>query len=280
MRRSPPRRTKTFGAIATILDEVERSTIDAATGGYVAAIHARNVHEAIRTVRERDVKAVLVSPRCVSRADVANVARLAQEFPGVPLVAVLSHHGGDYSERLLQLGNSGVHTMVDLSKRDGWKRLRTMVVREATNLSNQILAATFDALQAPTSGTRHFFETLVGRAPRMPAARTLIAQFDVPASTLISRFFRAGLPSPKRYLAAVRLTYAASLMRVEGLSLGDVAYRLDFSSPQSFSRHIRTATGMTGTEFRERVTFRSALRDFTERLILPFRATFRTFHPF
>ncbi len=280
MRRALLGRTKPLGAIATILDEVERSTIDAATGEYVAALHTQSVQEVIRTVRERDVRAVLLSPRCVSRADVSDVARLAQEFPGVPLVAVLSAHAGDLSERLLQLGSSGVHTMVDLTRRDGWKRLRMMVGRDVSTASNQIVAATFAALEAPTLGSERFFETLVVRAPRTASAGALIARFDVPASTLISRFFRAGLPSPKRYLSTVRLVYAASLMRVEGLSLGDVANRLEFSSPQSFSRHIRTATGMTGTEFRERVTFRSALRDFTGRLVLPFRATFRTFHPF
>jgi AraC-like DNA-binding protein len=78
----------------------------------------------------------------------------------------------------------------------------------------------------------------------------------------------------------VRLIHAAALLQLPGLSVGDVAYRLDYSSPQSFSRHVKSVTGMTGREFRERITLGSALDDFAMQLILPYRATFRTFHPF
>ncbi len=99
------------------------------------------------------------------------------------------------------------------------------------------------------------------------------------ASTFMSRFFRARLPSPKRYLAAVRLVYASGLLESPGLSIADVAYRLEYSSPQSFSRHLRTALGVTAGEFRGRYAFGVALDDFISRLIVPFRQRFRTFQP-
>ena len=66
----------------------------------------------------------------------------------------------------------------------------------------------------------------------------------------MSRFYRAGLPSPKSYLAGVRVLHAAYLFQNLGLSVADVAYRLDYSSPQSFSRHVNAMLGVTAGEFR------------------------------
>ena len=268
------------GTVATVLEAVEQSRIDAATGAYVATLHARSVKEAVTAVRGRQVSAVLVSPRCVSPDDLGEVARLAREFPGIPMVAVLSDHDGRCSERLLQLGLSGVQTMVDLSRRDGWHRLRSFVGRHMTPTASQMLAHVFLTLPRPTPGSKRFFESLVLLAPRTTNARQLCVRLNVCPSTFTSRFFRCDLPSPKRYLSAVRLVHAAALLQVRGLSIGDVAYRMDYSSPQSFSRHVKAVTGMTGVEFRERVTFRSALEDFSTQMILPYRAAFRTFHPF
>jgi transcriptional regulator GlxA family with amidase domain len=109
--------------------------------------------------------------------------------------------------------------------------------------------------------------------------RRLTRRLQVLPSTFMSRFFRAGLPSPKRYLAGVRLLHAAALFEVHSLSVSDVAYRLEYSSPQSFGRHVRALLGVTAGEFRRRFTFTTALEDYVTRLIVPFRVTFSTFHP-
>jgi AraC-like DNA-binding protein len=96
----------------------------------------------------------------------------------------------------------------------------------------------------------------------------------------MSRFFRAGVPSPKRYLAAVRVVYAAWYLEEPARSVADVAYVLEYSSPQSFGRHLRTVLGVTAVEFRRRFPFQTALEDFLVRLVLPNRSRFRTFRPF
>ena len=269
-----------IGMVATVLDEVDRSRIDAVAGEYVATVHAKDMDEAIRAVRERPISAVLVSPQYVSRRDITGVARLVREFPGIPMVAFLSQSNPSCSEKLLELGMSGVRSLVDLSRRDGWHRLRSVVGRHGTSTTSMILAGIASALSGATPDTKRFFETLVILSPTTPTARGLISHLQVRASTFTSRFFRARLPSPKRYLSATRLVHAAGMLEIPGLSIGDIAYRLDYSSPQSFSRHVKACTGMTAGELRERVNFGSALEDFSSRLILPFRATFRTFHPF
>lgn len=269
-----------IGMVATVLDDVERSRVDAAAGEYVSAVHTKDMDEAIRAVREQPINAVLVSPGYVSRRDLMGVARLVREFPGVPTIAIVSRPDAQSSERLLELGKSGVQSLVDLSRKDGWRRLRSVVGQNGAATASRILAAVWPALAGAAEGTVRFFETLVIVAPRTPTAKSLTTHLAVRPSTFTSRFFRARLPSPKRYLSAVRLVHAAGMLEIPGMSLSDVAYRLEYSSPQSFSRHVKTSTGMTAGEFRERVGFASALDDFSARLILPFRATFRTFHPF
>jgi AraC-like DNA-binding protein len=80
--------------------------------------------------------------------------------------------------------------------------------------------------------------------------RQLSRRLNVLPSTLMSRFFRARLPAPKKYLAFARLIRAARLFENPGLSISDVANHLDYSSPQSFGRHVRTVLHITAGEFR------------------------------
>jgi len=95
----------------------------------------------------------------------------------------------------------------------------------------------------------------------------------------MSRFYRAGLPSPKRYLALARLVWAARLGETPGLSISAIAHRLDASSPQSFHRAVRTLTGRSASEFRRTTTGAAMLDRYCAALVAPYRATLRTFDP-
>lgn len=266
-------------AVATVIEPDERVRFDAAVGRRCRAIHAASLTEVIRAVRERPVRAVLVSPRCVGREHLPTLATLIHRFPGVPLYAVVARHDAVASERLLELGACGVRAVVDLTGRAGWRRIRDLLAEPLTPPASRILSALVPALGEPTPSCRHFFEVLVRVAPATTTVRRLARRLSVGPSTFMSRFLRAAVPSPKRYLAAVRLVHAAYLLEAPGLSVADVAYRLEYSSPQSFGRHVRAALGMTAAEFRTRCPFAVALHDFLRRLIVPFRPRFRTFHP-
>lgn len=268
-------------AVATVLEPAERRSLEAAANGRFATFHAQSVDELVRTVRERPVQAVLVSPRCVQPEQLSRLASLMQGFPEVPAVAVVSRHDGRASARLLEMGASGVRHLVDLSGRDAWRPLHSMLLEPASPTAAAILARALPALGDDTTpGARRFQEVIIRLAPRLPSVRRLARHLSVVPSTLMSRFFRAGLPSPKRYLASVRLVHAAALFQAPSLSVSDVAYRLEYSSPQSFGRHVRALLGITGAEFRHRYSFEAALDDYVSRLIVPFRVTFSTFHPF
>ena len=77
----------------------------------------------------------------------------------------------------------------------------------------------------------------------------------------------------------MRLVHASDLFHNPGLSVADVAYRLDFSSPQSFSRHLKAMLGVTAGEYRRRFPFEVALARYVDLLITPYRETFRAFRP-
>lgn len=265
--------------VATVIEKGVRLRLDAAAQGRFTAHHAHDIAEVIRTVRERPVQAVLVSPACIMPDELPRVASLVDGFPGIPTVALVSRHDAQSSERLLELGAYGVRKMIDLGEKNGWQYLRDLVSHPTSPTAARIFRKLNPALKGASQDCRTVFEAIVRLAPAVTTSLRLAAHFNVVSSTFTSRFLRAGLPSPKRYLAGTRVLYAAALFEVPGLSVADVAYRLQFSSPQSFGRHLRSVMGTTAGEFRVRFPFDAALDDFVRRLVDPFRTTFRTFHP-
>jgi AraC-like DNA-binding protein len=265
--------------VAAVLLPGERPSVDAAGCGCFAVVHRDSIADAVRVVRERPVDAVLVSVHRCEPDHVAALGHLVREFPGIPTVALVSRHDDGASETLLRLGASGVRQVVDVTSPSGWHRLRRVVGQPASRAVARIQAPLLDALGELPLDTRLFLEALVRLAPATPTVRLLARQLAVRPSTLMSRFGRAGLPSPKNYLAAVRLLHAALLFETSGLSVADVAYRLEYSSPQSFGRHLRAMLGITASEFRRRFPFPTAVAHFIERMVQPYVSVWRQFHP-
>jgi AraC-like DNA-binding protein len=265
--------------VAAVLAPAERASLDAASIGCFAVLHRSSVPEAVRAVRERAVDAVLLSVHhCAEeRADV--VDQLVRSFPGVPTVALVTRHDPAASETLLWLGATGVRQVVDVTAAAGWKRLRQLVAEPATRGAARILAPLLVALPGLPADARFFLELVVRLAPETAAVRTLATRLQIKPSTLMSRFARSGLPSPKTYLAAIRLLYAAQYFEGGGRSVSDVAYRLDCSSPQSFGRTLRAMLGITPGEFRRRFPFAVALERFLAQLVEPYERTWAAFHP-
>jgi AraC-like DNA-binding protein len=144
----------------------------------------------------------------------------------------------------------------------------------------RILARLSPALADASPESRLFFEAIARLAPALSTVRALARHLRVRPSTLMSRFHRAAMPSPKAYLAGMRLLHASYLFQNPGLSVSDVAYRMDYSSPQSFGRHLRAVLGVTAGEFRRRFPFDVALARYVDLLVTPYREPLRAFHPF
>ena len=263
--------------VAAVLLPGERSSVDAAGDGCFSVVHRESVTDAVRMIRERPVDALLVSVhRCPGDA-VAEVRRAVTDFPGMAAVALVSRTDPELPDRLLRLGASGVRAVVDVTRPAGWNRLRQLMAEPTARPSARILAPTVMELPDLAPDGRLFLEAMIRLAPDIATVRGLARAVGQQPSTLMSRFNRAGLPSAKRYLTAIRLLYAAQYFEQEGLSVADVAYRLDCSSPQSFGRHVRSLLGVTCSEFRHRFPFPVAMERFLATMVRPHRVGWRRF---
>src|SRR5437870_1759361 len=265
--------------VCTFLPPAERPRLEAAGNGCFAAVHADSVRELFAAARRHRVDALVISVHRCRVDELPVVARFVREFPAIPAVALVSRPDSDAPQTLLRLGATGVRTAVDCTDASGWRRLRDLVAHPASPVAARILAHVVPELADVPEDTRLFFEALARLAPVLCTVRGLARHLRARPSTMMSRFYRAGLPSPKSYLAAMRLLHAAYLFQNPGLSVADVAYRLDFSSPQSFGRHLKAMLVLTDGEFRRRFLFGVALVRFVDLLITPYRDALRAFHP-
>ena len=266
--------------VSTMIEPVERQRVDAAGVGLYRTIHRDHIGEVLRDLKERRISAVIVSVgRCV-REEPSQVAAVVRAFPRIPTLALLSSAGDTNAEAVLALGNCGIRTLVDVRQPDGWGRLRALLGREATKDVDRVaMAALREDLRGVPEDCWRFFEALFSPGFRVSTVRQLARRLNVLPSTLMSRFFRARVPAPKRYLAFARLIRAARLFENPGLSISDVANHLDYSSPQSFGRHVRTLLRITAGEFRCTYDGERMVERFRRELVLPNLEPLHRLHP-
>jgi AraC-like DNA-binding protein len=267
-------------AVATVLTATERLHVDAAGHGSYQTLHRDSVSEVVGDLKAKRADAVLIS---VARCDGdtrPRIRSMVREFPRVPTVALLSMTSADTPHVALSLGTSGIKDLVDVRESAGWRELRRFLLSyQAGEIQREALTQiAMDLAGAPDDCWR-FFETLFLVPPRVTTICALSNELGVLPSTLMSRFFRARVPAPKRYLAMARLVRAAHLFENVGLSVANVANHLDYSSPQSFGRHVRALMDLTGNEFRDRYDGAAMLEHFRQVMILPYREQLRKLHP-
>lgn len=277
-REHPPTRAPL--SVATMLTPTERVRVDAAGVGSYHALHRDSIAELVQDLKSNRVSAVLVSvTRCDQRAR-AGVAALVREFPRVPTVALLTQLDRSTPHAMLSLGSTGVRQLVDVREADGWRELRSyLMASRGEEIQRQALSQIAMDLSGASHDCWRFFESLFLSPPRVSTVRMLARRLDILPSTLMSRFFRAELPAPKRYLACARLVRAARLFENPGFSVANVANHLDYSSPQSFGRHVRSIMRLTAVQFRERYDGEGMIQHFRQTLVLPYLDKFRVLRP-
>lgn len=266
--------------IATVLTPLERVRVDVAAEGVFEVIHRGSVEEMSNDVKVQQVDAVIVS---VARYDTGSTARMAamvREFPTVPTFALLTDVQRSTPHSVLELGRVGVRTLIDARSPSGWSALRELLIHENSgDVQRQMLGKLDIDLSGAPADCWKFFELLFTHKPYIVNVRQMGRYLNVVPGTLMSRFYRAKLPSPKHYIDVGRLVRAARLLENAGLSVTTVSRKLDYSSPQAFSRHVRCVLGMSPVQFREVYTGDSMLAKFREELVIPHLSTLRTFRP-
>ncbi len=269
------------GAVTTFLTPVERQRVDAAGYGCYTALHRESLDELFVDLRTRAVSAVLVSVTRYQTQHAPQVARLVREFPRVPAVALLTGSEPRASHAVLSLGQHGVRALVDARDPRGWRDLRQLVAGESHDVIEQraVHLIREDLPDAPEDCLR-FIDAMFLAPAYVSTVQQIARANGVVPSTFMSRFFRVRLPAPKRYLAMARLVRAARLFENPGLSITHVSNHLEYSSAQSFSRHVHLLLRCTPMQFRREYDGERMLQFFREQLILPYRETLLRFEPF
>ncbi len=267
-------------AVVTVLSPNERLRVDAAGEGCYHTLHRNSVEEALQDLRDQRADAVLVSVGYFAEREMSAVGRLVREFPRVPAVALLSQADAQSARAVFTFGQCGVPTLVDVRDPKGWQELRhALTTQQHARIEQQALHRVVSLLPGAPEDCLRFFEACFTAPARVSTVRRLARRLGVLPSTFMSRFFRAQLPAPKQYLMHARLVRAASCFENPGLSVSQVAHLLEYSSPQSFSRHIQHVLGVTAVHFRCEFPASRMLELFLEQLVVPHSAVLRQFHP-
>jgi AraC-like DNA-binding protein len=266
--------------VSTILTPLERSRVDAAAQGLCDALHRESLDEILSDLRQQKTNLVLISVTRYGSQNSSRVAAMVREFPRVPTVALLTETQSSTPHTTLALGQLGIRTLVDARMPAGWQTLRNIL---ATQGSSDLQRSALNQISLDLPGVSEdcwrFIELLFESPPKVSTVRQLARHLNILPSTLMSRFFRAKLPAPKRYLSLARLIRAARLFENPGLSVARVANHLDYSSPQSFGRHVRTVMKMSPVKFRSTYDGQGMLQLFRTDLILPYADVLCTFRP-
>ena len=267
-------------AVVTIIEPVLRSSIDQAAGDKFLKVHVGSVAEGVRAVSLHSASALLLSPSIIGNTRSGALADLILKHPRITPVVVLGRAEPLPVGELLGLGACGVRQFVDVNYRAGWEQLRSILDQSCARSTESLVSLLLPMFDGATDETRHFFARLIRAAPRVSKVKTLASAFDVEPSTLMSRFFRAGLPAPRMYLALTRLAYAAWFLETSPTMSGaEVSNQLDYSSPQSFARHVRSILGVRISEFRLEYSVAHSVAVFSDRLIVPYRKKLNSFRP-
>ena len=279
--RGRPSEIRASHSVSTFVTAAEQQRVDAAGHGCYVALHRESLDDLMSDLRTRAVSAVLVSVARYQAQDAMQVSRLVREFPRVPAVALLTTTEPRTTQSLLALGQQGVRSLVDARDPKGWRELRELVASEQAELiEHRAVARIREELPEAPPDCLRFFESLFMAPAHISTVQQVARANGVVPSTLMSRFFREGLPAPKRYLAMARLVRAARLFENPGLSITHVANHLEYSSAQSFSRHVSLLMGCTPMQFRRKFDGEGMLTVLCEQLVQPYRDVLLRFEPF
>jgi AraC-like DNA-binding protein len=267
--------------VTTILTPSERSAVDAAGIGLYRTMHRSSLDEVRRDLRDQSATAVLVSLACCSPRDAIRMAAILRDHPRVPMMALVTNAERVHPQSLLSLGRSGLRIVIDARESTGWHLLRETVAtadRGAFTIDSAI-ADLRQRLSAAGGDCLELFELMFTAMPAVHTVRQVAKHIGIHSGTLMSRFQRGGLPPLKRYLDLVNLVRAASRLEDPKRSIADVATSLDYSSPQSFGRHVTLVLGLTASAFRATYDCEGMYRYFCEVAITPVLPQLIRFRP-
>lgn len=270
--------------LSTWATERERQQIDTGAVECVRTVHRDTLAEVAADFANGTADGALISAARIDPDHLPTLRALVRGFPVRIVVGLIGEVPETQAVSAAVLfGQAGIRAVADVRTAQGWREFRNVFdcgsqpdqfIREALAV---VLCDIGESEEVNSEGRNEFFRLVF--SPRVTSAKELASRLGVLPSTLMSRFFRASLPSPKQYVAYARLVWAAYLGESSGMSISAIANSLNASSPQSFHRTVRTIMRMSAAEFRYFYTGARMLEMFRSRLVTPHRETWRSFDP-
>ena len=270
--------------LATLASARERQQVDAGAVECVRTMHRETLTDVASDLATGAVDGALVSAVKVGRETLPKLSAMVHGFPSQIIVGMIGEvQNAEAVAASLLFGQAGIRAVVDVRTAQGWREFRN--VFDCASQPDQFIREAFAVVlcdigereSSHGDGLIEFFRLVF--SPRMTSAKELAARLGVLPSTLMSRFYRAGLPSPKQYVAYARLVWAAYLAESPAMSIAAIANRLNASSSQSFHRTVRMLMRISAAQFRESYSGARMLERFRSELVTPYRETLRVFDP-
>lgn len=266
--------------VSTMLNPMERINIDVMAQGAYHPIHRESLDQIESDIKKDRTRAIIVSASSYSLKNRSRLSGIIREFPAIPTYAILTKERWLTPLSAHSLGVVGIQTMIDVRSEQGWKQLRRLLARDR---SDEVLRKAVGLMNSDLAGCYNdcwkFFEILFEHEPAVSSVKQLAQLLNILPNTLLSRFYKKKLPSPKLYIDLARMVRAARMLENKGFSVSMVSSNMGFSSPQSFSRHCQAVMKITPAELRNTYDGEKMLMHFRDTLVVPYLDTLRSFRP-
>ncbi|HEV8400158.1 MAG TPA: helix-turn-helix domain-containing protein [Gemmatimonadales bacterium] len=216
--------------------------------------HAHSWDGVLDSIRSRPVEIAVVDPLLSGAPRGQEIERLRVLFPSLPLI-LYTALTPQVAAVLLGLGQRGIRHVVFARFDDHPERLREVVEREEMHAaSHQMLGQLAAALAPLPREMRWVLEDVLRTPGTVLTIQQFAARARVDRGTCARWFARAGLPSPRHFLAATRVLYAHRLLQDPGFTIEDVAQRLGYAQAKTLQQHARAYLGLTAGEMRLSLT--------------------------
>lgn len=240
--------------VLAAVPDIQHHKLRRAVSVRFAVAHARSWDAVLNTIRTRPVEIAVVDPLLSGEPRGQEIERLRVLFPSLPLILYTSLTP-QVAAVLLGLGQRGIHHVVFARFDDHAQRLREVVESEEMHAaSRQLLGQLAGALAPLPQELRWALEEALRMPGEVQTIQQVAARARVDRGTCARWFARAGLPSPRHFLAATRVLYAHRLLQDPGFTIEDVAERLGYAQAKTLQQHARTYLGLTAGEMRLSLT--------------------------
>jgi AraC-like DNA-binding protein len=253
--------------VLAAVPEIQVVRLRRAAGSRFRFVPTMRWGEVVDLICRQAIELAVVDPLLSGEPRSQEIERLRLLFPSLPVMLYTTFTPA-LAPVLLTLGRQGVREVVFSRIDDHPEGLRGVLEREqARACSQQLLDQIATAFTPLRAEIRWVLEAALRAPEEVQTVEQLAASAGVGRRTCERWFMRAGMPSPRHFLAAARVLYAHRLLQDPGFTVEDVAKRLGYSQVRTLQQHARLYLGLTAGEMRLSLSPEAALQLVVQRFL-------------